>query len=240
MEREYIKVNRPAFSFPNNTNLLRSLDDEFWKSWIFFHLLTFYKDYDRVELKQLINKEKAKKHSKIEDSIAKYIRNWLNNKCRDFYLNFRAFGENTNDEDIEGYYDITIHNTYWQNRDFHFECKNLNEKQDLINKYVYYDTYRPDFLKYDGGVYRYFNGKYSQGQNFGGLLGFVLEGDIEMIKTQIINKMRIPFNVTPQGDLLSIQENAILGNQFTFNSTHKRDNCNFLLHHILLQLDSIP
>lgn len=236
MEREYIKVKRPTSPFPSDNNLLRDLDNEFWKEWIFFHLLSFYEKCNRIEITQLIEDEKAKTNPRVERTIARYIRKWLNNN-HSFSFHFKAFGENTNDEEIEGYYDITIHNTYWQNGDFHFECKNLNKKQDLINKYVFYDTYKDIPPIYDGGVYRYFNGKYSQNQFFGGMLGFILEGDIQTIKAKIINKMSTCFDVSPEGDLLSIEDNTIFENNFTFNSTHKRNNQEFLIHHILFKLD---
>ncbi|GHT05469.1 hypothetical protein FACS189440_21470 [Bacteroidia bacterium] len=231
MEKEYIKISKPS-PLPYNTHLLRNLDDEFWKNHIFYHLLSFYAHYDKTKLKEIIDLEQSKNNSRTERVIAKQIRKYLNNN-QEFSLNFKAFGENTNDEDVEGNYDITIDNTYWQ-VSFHFECKNLDISQDLVNKYVCYNTGHSIF---DGGVYRYFNKKYAQNQNFGGMLGFVLQGDVQTIKNKIIEKMKLPFNISPEGDFLNIEENAIVGNDFTFNSTHKRKIGEFMLHHLLFKFE---
>jgi len=237
MRREYIKIKRPTSLFPRDTNLLKRLDDDFWKTWIFFHLLNFYQNCNKEEVKHLINKEKAKQYPRIELTIAKYVRKWLRNN-QEFDSNFDVSGEEVNDEDLEGFYDITIRNTYWKSKCIRFECKNLDGKQELINKYVYYDTYNKiGALKYDGGVYRFFNGKYSQNQSFGGMIGFILTGETQIIKAQIIHKLKSQFNITPEGDLLSIEDNTIFENEFTFNSTHKRSNQEFLIHHILFKLN---
>ncbi|HET7118211.1 MAG TPA: hypothetical protein VFI29_17065 [Hanamia sp.] len=227
IEREYIKIKKPV-PLPDYTFLLRDLSDEFWQGWVFYYLLMFYKNYDTSELRNRIQKEQHKKFPRVEREIAKYLRVYLNNN-REFNLNFNAFGENTNDEEKEGNYDITIHNTYWSS-DFHFECKNLTPKANLINEYVYVSS------KKDGGIYRYFNGKYAQSQNFGGMLGFVLEGDIHVIKDKIIEKMKVPFDISSEGDLLETELNSIENNDFTFNSIHNRLGQNFKLHHLLFKL----
>lgn len=234
MEREYIRISRPS-PLPNYMHLLKELDDEFWKKWVFFHLLTFYRNYDSVELKQKIETEREKSHPRIEREIAKYLRVKLNDD-RTFGYHFKAFGENTNDEDVEGNYDITIHSTNWKSKDFHFECKNLNSDQDLVNKYVCYNTYKKDSNNqniYDGGVLRYFNGKYAQNLNFGGMLGFVIDGDTLDIKNKISTKLNENLITTPEGNLLRILDNSIDQNNFTFDSFHSRNNSEFVLHHLL-------
>ncbi len=234
MEREYIKISRPS-PLPNYMPLLKELDDEFWKKWVFFHLLTFYQNYDSVELKQKIKTEREKSNPRIEREIAKYIRVKLNDN-KTFGYHFKAFGENTNDEDVEGNYDITIHSTNWKSKDFHFECKNLNNEQDLVNKYVCYNTYKKDTNNqniFDGGVLRYFNGKYAQKLNFGGMIGFVLDGDTLDIKNKISAKLNENLATTPEGDLLRILDNSIDQNNFTFDSVHKRNNSELVLHHLL-------
>lgn len=227
MEREYIKIKkRPPL--PNSTVHQRALNDDIWKDLVFYHLLTFYKGYDKLELKNKITEEQAKEHPRTERIIAKFVRKKLNN-TREFSLCFKAFGEPTNDEDVEGSYDIVIDNTYWKNK-FYFECKNLDNTQDLINKYIFY---KMTPTKNDGGVYRYFNGKYAQNQNFGGMIGFVLEGETKSIKNKIIEKLNTKFDTSPNGDLKQIIDNSIEGNTFTFNSIHYRANTDFILHHLL-------
>ena len=234
MEREYIRITKPS-PLPNYMPLLKELDDEFWKKWVFFHLLTFYQNYDSIELKEKIETERKKSYPRVEREIAKFLRIKLNDD-RIFGYHFKAFGESTNDEDVEGNYDITIHSTNWKNKDFHFECKNLNSDQDLVSKYVCYNTYRKDINSqniFDGGVLRYFNGKYAQNLNFGGMLGFVLEGDTLDIKNKITTKLNENLTTTPEGDLLRILDNSIDQNKFTFDSCHNRSNSEFVIHHLL-------
>lgn len=228
MEREYIKIPKSS-PMPSSVPELKQLSDEVWKNEIFYHLLLFYQNYDSNELKEKIEKERKQKYPRPERLIAKYIRLKLNAN-RKFGYHFKAFGENTNDEDIEGNYDITIHSTNWKNKDFHFECKNLDKSQDLVNKYV---CYNKGYSVFDGGVYRYFNGKYAQSLNFGGMMGFVLEGSVAKIKNKIIEKLSDKFDIAPEGDLVDVTDNSIEGNEFTFNSTHKRKNREFLIYHLL-------
>ena len=100
------------------------------------------------------------------------------------------------------------------------------------NEYVYVKNNS----KTDGGVYRYFNGKYAQGQDFGGMIGFVLNGKVNDIKDKIQLKLKDPFDVTPEGDLQSVADNSIENNDFTFTSTHVRKSKNFLIYHILFRI----
>jgi hypothetical protein len=235
MTREYIRIKKPELPFPKDIDYLKTLDDEFWKSWIFYYLIDFYKNYDSAELKFKIEEEKKNKPARIERVIAKFVRIKLNAN-KEFGYHFTAFGENTNDEDIEGNYDVTIHSTNWKNKNFHFECKNIDSSQDLVNKYVCYNTYKKDTDRnniFDGGVLRYFNGKYAQKLNFGGMIGFVLNGDSNNVKTEILKKLNEKFLISPEGDLIGIKDCAIENNSFTFDSAHTRKNAEFTLHHIL-------
>jgi hypothetical protein len=234
MGREYIRINKPA-TLPTDTRQLKILDDEFWKNWVFYYLLDFYKNYDSAELKSKIEEEKKKKPARIEREIAKFLRVKLNAN-RSFGGHFYAFGENTNDEDIEGNYDVTIHSTNWKSKNFHFECKNLDSNQDLINKYACYNTYEKDTNNeniFDGGVLRFFNGKYARHQTFGGMIGFVIGGDSNIIKANILNKLNEKFPISPEGDLISTKDNSVGGNTFSFESLHNRQNAQFTIHHLL-------
>lgn len=237
MEREYIRNKKPA-SLPFDVRKLKTLDDKFWKNWIFYHLLDFYKNYDHTELKSKIEEEKKKQYPRTEREIAKFIRLKLKAN-REFGLNFSVKGEETNDEDVEGNYDITIHNTYWKNQDFYFECKNLDGTQNLTDKYVCYNTYRKNPNReniFDGGVLRYFNGKYAQSLVFGGMIGFILAGDSVQIKKSLVTRLNKNLNTTPEGDIISITDNSIEGNNFTFDSLHRRLNEEFTIHHLLFDL----
>lgn len=231
MEREYIRIKKPA-PLPFDTRQLKTLDDEFWKNWVFYYLLNFYKNYDSAELKSKIEDEKKKQYPRTEREIAKFVRIKLNAN-KEFGYHFTAIGENTNDEDIEGNYDITIHSTNWKSKNFHFECKNLDCSQDLVNKYVCYNTYKKDTNNeniFDGGILRYFNGKHVQTLTFGGMIGFVLSGDSVKIKSSLLTKLKENLHTTPEGDLIQITDNSIEENNFTFDSLHKRLDREFTIH----------
>ncbi|MDV3727422.1 hypothetical protein CMU40_14635 [Elizabethkingia anophelis] len=239
MERQYIRIKKPA-SLPTDMHRLKKLDDVFWKNQIFYHLLHFYKNYDSEELKLKIQEEKKKEHSRVEREIAKFVRLKLNAN-REFGFHFSAKGEVTNDEDIEGNYDINIHSTNWEKKDFYFECKNLDGSQDLVNKYVCCDTYKKDKSGkniFDGGVLRYFNGKYAQSLDFGGMIGFILAGDNAKIKESLFKKLNEKLSTTPQGDLIRITDNSIQENDFTFDSLHKRSEKEFIIHHLLFDFSN--
>ena len=237
MEREYIKIKKPS-PLPDYTTHLKELDDDKWKDWVFYHLLKFYQLYDEIELHHKIDSERKKPFPKVERAIARYIRLWLKND-REFDTHFRVIGEETNDEEVEGNYDITITHPYWSSKDFYFECKNLDGDKDLTGKYVNYNTYKKNILGqniFDGGVLRFFNGKYAQKVNFGGMIGFVLGGDAMIVKKKIIDRLNVKFHTSPEGDLLKISDNSIENNDFTFNSHHSRFGSEFTLHHLLLKL----
>jgi len=229
MEREYIKIPErpPLLNFAPQH--LRALDDKVWKNRIFYHLLRFYDNYDRAELKKEIEQEREEPHPRIERRIARFIRIKLR-EDKDFSFSFIVSGEATNDEEVEGYYDILINTPNWNSDGFCFECKNLDNRQDSVNKYI---VYNQGHSKYDGGVYRYFNGKYAQNVNFGGMIGFVIKGEVLNIRDKILKKLKEKFDITPEGDLLTIKPNSIAENDFTFDSYHKRSGSEFVIHHLL-------
>ena len=60
-------------------------------------------------------------------------------------------------------------------------------------------------------------------------------GKIKGIKVdnKILRKLADKFEITPEGDLLAITDCSVEKNDFTFDSNHKRDNKEFLIHHLL-------
>lgn len=239
MEREYIIIEKPNNKIPLFTVELEKLDDDFWKKWIFYFLLEFYKNHDKNILKSNIENEKKKEYPQVEKKIAKFMRRYLKNNA-EFSSHFCVLGESINDEEKEGFYDITINNTYWKSKNFHFECKNLDENNlergdSLVNKYICHNTYKKKDNQYifDGGILRYFNGKYAQELNFGGMIGFVLGGNTDNIKSKIIEQLKVKLPTTPDGDLIKIKDNSINENKFTFDSIHSRKNIDFTIHHLL-------
>lgn len=86
---------------------------------------------------------------------------------------------------------------------------------------------------FDGGVLRYFNGKYAQNLAFGGMIGFIIDGNSNDIKTAILQKLSDKFLISPEGDLISTKDNSIEDNTFTFDSLHSRLSSEFTIHHLL-------
>ena len=65
------------------------------------------------------------------------------------------------------------------------------------------------------------------------MIGFVIEGNVADIKNKIVEKLKNRFDITPEGDLLSVVNSSIEKNEFTFDSNHKRFDNEFLIHHLL-------
>lgn len=241
MGREYIRLPKTK-ALPDSSRKKRSLNDDFWINLIHSHLLKFYNEFDASDLSRLINIEKAKTSRKhIEDLIKDYIYSWFDEHNKKIFregiiLNLESkvkYNQN-------GFYDMKFQHSDWVDMDakmvkyYSLECKNLNSKNLCIDEYVFNNS------KKDGGVYRHFNGKYAQKNNFGGMLGFILDGDPEIIKEKIIVKLKSPFDNSPEGDLIvnGIVLNSIEGNDFTFDSKHIRLGYFFTLHHILFNIQS--
>lgn len=241
--RDYVKTGK-LISLPDSSIEKRKMNNDTWKSQVFFHLLNFYQSCNLEKIREVIDNEKNKPQARIEDEIASFIRKSLKGDRKFGLHGFLIAGGVNNDEAVKGLYDISILHSDWRDAEgapveFHFECKNVNASSDLVRKYVYYNTYEKDINSkniFDGGVYRYFNGKYSQNQDFGGMIGFVLGGDVLSIKKDIITKLNEKFNTTPDGDLLKVIDNSIEQNNFTFDSYHARFDSEFIIHHLLLEM----
>ncbi len=240
--REYIRLPKSGL-MPDSGIERRKLNDIFWINLIHLHLIKFYREYDIEDLKKLIAKEKSKTTRKhIEDLIKDYMKTWFEkNDKRIFREGILINLESKVKYNDVGFYDIKFQHSDWVNlkskqvKYYSIECKNLtlDATKNHISEYVYVNS------KKDGGVYRYFNGKYAQNQNFGGMLGFVLDENLHLIKDKIIEKLKLPFDKPPQGNLIEngILLNSIEGNDFTFNSIHKRFDGNFTLHHFLFDFN---
>ena len=70
------------------------------------------------------------------------------------------------------------------------------------------------------------------------MIGFVLKGDVQNIKTKIYKKLETKFDVSPDGDLIKIIENSIETNDFTFDSIHTRFDRAFTIYHLLFDFNS--
>ena len=162
-------------------------------------------------------------------------------KTNDIYENeFIINREPSSDGEIEGFYDLKFEHSSWRHKYFAFECKNLDNSASSINEYVYNRAKEKD--KKDGGVYRYMTGKYAKDLNFGGMIGFVIEGESNSIIGKIIAKIHDTFDNNEIGQLTGkrIIKNSIENNPNTFDSIHIRSKEyeikkeNFTLHHVMM------
>jgi hypothetical protein len=236
--KEYIRLPKTRL-LPDKRSELRKLSDEDWKNVIFQHLLRFYKEADFRKIKTLIQDEKKKKRSNIEEVVKKEIKKWLkNDQCfdtQDLIIN----REPSADGNVAGFYDLKFEHSQWKHKYFSFECKNLDRTAAAINEYVYNEA------KNDGGVYRYFTGKYASELDFGGMIGFILEGNENEIISKIIDKICITFRDNEIGKLAlnGIIKSSIEGNRNTFDSIHLRQQREFRtgqtfkLHHIIFDMN---
>jgi len=239
MKKEYIKLPKVE-KLSDSRSKVRELSDTDWKNHIFFHLLQFYKEIDNNEIVELICKEKQKKRANIEDAIKKRIKKWLQNNPRFMLNEFLVNREPTSDGEEDGFYDLKIEHSQWRNKYFAFECKNLNKFSGSIDEYVY------NKYKQDGGIYRYMTNKYANDLDFGGMLGFVIEGDSNLIIKSIIIKIYDTFQKNDIGQLTGryIIEKSIENNANTFDSIHLRPKGNtikkqiFNLHHIIMAFNA--
>jgi len=169
----YIKLP-PLKKMPDSSLKKRKLTDKTWINNIFHFILKYCQNVDNNEIKQIVEKELAKKRAEIEKVLKEHIFNFLDNDTtfglHGFILNLEPKNTKCNNE---GFYDLKIQHSDWQKKYFSFEAKNLGKIKSMtqsasIDEYVYVTS------KDDGGMYRYFTGQYACEINFGGMLGFII------------------------------------------------------------------
>lgn len=245
--RNYIKL--PALKpMSDSRKILSLLSDKTWKQYIFYFLLKYYKEVKEKEVITLIWKESENQKSRanIETAIKKHICHWLKN-CpvfdrHQFIVNLEPSAEGYS----EGFYDLKFEHSQWRKKYFSFEAKNLGKTKSLsssksIKEYVYTKEKRKGKYVEDGGMYRYFIGKYACEMKFGGMIGFIV-GKIETPIAKLISKIYSVYDNNLVGKLTKkkIIKNSISGNHNTFDSIHLRQNIKtkkdeeFWLHHILM------
>jgi poly-D-alanine transfer protein DltD len=201
----------------------------------------FLKEHDKTVLLTKIVEEQKKKRREVEKIIKEHIEYWLRNN-EEFCGHLDIVREPSTIRSIQGYYDIRFSNTYWEKKKyFSFECKCLEDTNNLfsVKEYVYTRKKLKGENEYeeDGGVYRYLLGnKYTPYQNFGGMIGFLLKGNIKNIISKICDKLR-ELNFDNEFGMLveqDIKVNSIENNPNTFDSIHKRKaGDNITLHHVI-------
>lgn len=236
---------------PKHTNLLRQINDEVWKNHIFSYLMQYCKEVDKNEVAEIIKQEKAEKRSNIEREIKKHIKKWFNQNINFWVSGVKLKRETHSESYLEGFIDLEFFHSYWGNepgidKSFPFECKNIEAESiskfnASVNEYIYNPS------KKDGGVYRYLIKKYSPKQDFGGMIGFLISGNLQNVINKIINRLEaLDISDKHIGKLTDngVVINSIAGNRNTFDSTHICYNCKnkvysmVLLHHIIIDLQT--
>ena len=107
---------------------------------------------------------------------------------------------------------------------FTFECKRLFQK---TNKNIYY---------FNEGLKRFLDLKYAFNENYGGMLGFIISGDILTILNDINNKLKMPPYISKELNLLSQQ---CVDWTHSFQSKHIRiDNTKIHIYHLFFEFSS--
>ena len=236
---EYIIVPKTE-PLPNNIDLLRQISDEEWKNHILSYLMQYCDEVNKNEVAIIISKEKEKNRSNIESVLKQHIKNWFKENNRFLLAGFKIDREPHSEGAFEGYYDFKFQHSYWKHY-FPFECKNIEaESKSKLTKSTKEYIYQPPK---NGGVYRYLIKKYSPDQNFGGMIGFLLSGNIHMVVDNIIKKLEV-LDISDKhlGKLTAsgIKRNSIADNKNTFNSSHncydlkEEAHSTVLLHHIII------
>ncbi len=236
------------------SKLLRS-QNEHWKKLILSCLLECYDTQ-----KNNIQKDLAKFDGKgqIEDFIKDKMSAWLNNTRKfsrnvEMGIKLTVIQEDKTVSGIEGYHDLRFVHSAWD-QDFIFECKCIgssknkseNPQVDMQESDLKQYVYNHSKTKPDGGVYRYLTGKYAynsntkQALNFGGMIGFLLKGNIERTIEKICDRLETEKYGKENYPEPTITRQSIENQPFTFNSSHQRfiaqkpDAKDILLHHLIM------
>lgn len=237
--KEYIKLPKTKI-IPDSSIEKQQLSDADWINYI-FHIILKYNSIDKEKIINLVQEELKKQHSQVEELIKNHIYTWYKKaKKTDKQIAIWRIILNLEPKSnsLKGFYDLKFQHSDWD-KYFVFEAKNLGEiksqsQSASINEYVYNQA------KKDGGMYRFFTGKYAFEFNFGGMLGFIV-GKNNNLKTKLIDKIE---NVYKNG-LGQLADNKIIINSIaensnTFETIHKRKNFiskkdeKFHLYHIIL------
>jgi hypothetical protein len=221
-------------------NFEKPTDDEKWINSILNYLIIFYNKY----------KNSANFQNKTENQITDAIYFWLIKTKKFNMKNFVASQPRSNNEEIEGYYDLMFKPREWKENDPHFAVENkiLENTKTSFKNYIYYPNKakgKKDNRTYfdDGGMYRFLSNKYAKDQTYGGMIAFIKKEDVSNIKTNLIEKikdLKIPNNDNFYGELLNhnLLDFKIQNFDNSFQSNHKRiDGTEIHLIHLLFRFN---
>lgn len=159
--------------------------DDFWESLILDYITSLYNN--------ILPNEKALLRANDERVVKEFIRKKLESDdtfTETHLLTVELEPQNRHSE-LQGFYDIKIRSSLW-NSYFSFECKCLDNTQVSILEYVYNPNKMKKREKFeDGGLYRFLINKYSTDKKFGGMIGFIQNGNFDQIRTLIFNQIKL-------------------------------------------------
>lgn len=192
--------------------------DDFWEGLILDYITSIYNDIS-------LNERQLLKISN-ERTIKEFIRKKLESDdtfTEKYFLTVELEVQNKHPE-LLGFYDIKIRSSFW-NSYFSFECKCLDSAHVSILEYVYNPNKIKKKKKYeDGGIYRFLINKYATDKKFGGMIGFIQDGDFSQIKNSIFNQLRSLKLSSNSNCFGMLSKEGILGTNisFYFQTNHSR------------------
>lgn len=214
--------------------LQSNIPDEDWILYIILFIRKFYENCDKSTIRFLNEKQ-----------ITRQIRFYLL-KDDDFnVMGFIVNSESENNNKRLGFYDLKIEHSGWRNNYLAFECKLMDETSDRIGKYIHTPPYAS--RDEDGGLYRFLINKYASDKTVGGMLGYVIDGDINTVISHTKKKLldfskkegEISFGEVSNPNLLNSKSfdspNSFISEHTKYDSI-KRELCDMkiMIHHIFL------
>lgn len=219
-------------------NFKHPKEDIEWVNFALKYLIAFYK----------IHKNNTVFQEKNEDRITDVIYNWLKTNKQNINFNRKMTVNSqpkTDNQEIEGYYDLKFESPLWQAGQKHFAVENkvLENEAESYKEYIYKPIGESQ-RKYDnGGMFRFLSNKYAKDQAYGGMIAFIKREDVNNIITNLKNKikeLKIPCSGNFYGELLNrnLLDFKIQDFDNSFQSNHKRiDGSEIHLIHLLFQFN---
>jgi len=179
-----------------------------------------------------------KKSSKLEDHITnRFCAHLRNNKNRsEHFFCIEPQSDTLNDVgELIGRIDLKFISGNEEKNYFSFECKVLRVTRPSGQISASYSEYVKE------GMYRYFNGQYAQGLDKGGMLGYIMDGNID----KAINGVKKAIEIRRKN--LNMSSNEILRKSSILSSRQVKETIHnygptgqFAIYHIFLPINVTP
>lgn len=230
----------------DNTNKFKTVACNFtepktdieWINFALSYLIEFY----------VIHKNKTGFQHKSENQITDKIYFWLKTDKKNIKFNRKMTVNSqpkTDNQEVEGYYDLKFESPLWQAGQKHFAIENkiLEDNSESYKEYIYKPIAKSQRKYGNGGMYRFLSNKYAQDQPYGGMLAFIKKGNIQDIKSNLTDKIKdikIPNENNFYGEVINcdLLDFKIQNFDNSFQSNHKRnDGTKIHLIHLLFSFN---